>query len=486
MKKSFETVCIEVLTNITGYEKKDILWNSKIENDLGLDSMMMLDLLQELSNTYPELKSAKILESLSTINGDITVEELSNKVKSLIGLTNVQSSSNKMSELEEVIAFNKQKELHEDLLYFKMKEGIASNTICVDDKELINYSTYNYLGTNGSEEITNSVTCAIKRYGTSVSGSRLLSGEIELHKALEDKIASFLGVDSAIVQVGGHSTNVNTIGNIVGEGDLILHDSLAHNSIIQGALLSKAKRKPFKHNDVEHLESELSKLRHKFNRILIIVEGVYSMDGDLCPLPDLVIIKNKYDAILMVDEAHSIGTIGKCGKGVTDYFGVDPRDVEILMGTLSKSLNSCGGYIAGNKDFIEYLKYNSPGFIFSVGITPSNAAAAYESICICEKHPEYVEKLHENSKYFLAGMKKIGINTGKSKNTPIIPMITGNSSTALNIAKYLFDNGINALPIIYPAVKEDEARLRFFISAAHTKENMDKTFEVLENSLVAL
>jgi 8-amino-7-oxononanoate synthase len=368
--------------------------------------------------------------------------------------------------------------------YFRVNDGIASNTIIINGKEMINYSTYNYLGMNGCEEINEQVYKAIQQYGTSVSGSRLLSGEIELHSRLEKKIASFIGTEDAIVQVGGHSTNVNTIGNLVNGEDLILYDALAHNSIIQGAILSKAKRRPFKHNDMESLESKLKKLRYKYRRVLIVVEGVYSMDGDICKLPELIKLKNKYNALLMVDEAHSIGTIGENGRGVTSYYNIDPKEVDVLMGTLSKSLNSCGGYIAGSKRFIHYLRYNSPGFIFSVGITPANAAAAYASLEICEREEHLFERLKKNSTYFLSKLKSLDVNTGDSCDTPIIPMIIGNTDKALMFAEKLYQRGVNAMPIVYPAVKESQARIRFFMSAAHTKENIDQTIQIIKEELI--
>lgn len=235
---------------------------------------------------------------------------------------------------------------------------------------------------------------------------------------------------------------------------------------------------------MESLESKLKKLRYKYRRVLIVVEGVYSMDGDICKLPELIKLKNKYNALLMVDEAHSIGTIGENGRGVTSYYNIDPKEVDVLMGTLSKSLNSCGGYIAGSKRFIHYLRYNSPGFIFSVGITPANAAAAYASLEICEREEHLFERLKKNSTYFLSKLKSLNVNTGDSYDTPIIPMIIGNTDKALMFAEKLYQRGVNAMPIVYPAVKESQARIRFFMSSAHTKENIDQTIQIIKEELI--
>ncbi|MFC4389056.1 aminotransferase class I/II-fold pyridoxal phosphate-dependent enzyme [Gracilibacillus marinus] len=469
---------VKHLAEITGYDQEEISLEDALVNDLGLDSMMVMDLHRLMLMDFPEVKKI----DLETVfqQEDTTVEHIVLLIKQELGIDCRQSKQTLLDELDEVKGFHTYLAARKHIPYFRTNSGIASNRIVLDGEEKINFSTYNYLGINGFPEINEKVIEAINQYGTSVSGSRLLSGEIELHQQLEQRIASFIGVDDAIVQVGGHSTNVNTIGNLVNEEDLILHDALAHNSIIQGAMLSRAKRKPFKHNDMEHLESELRKLRSKFRRVLIVVEGVYSMDGDICKLPKLIQLKQQYDAILMVDEAHSIGTIGENGRGVTSYFSIDPHKVDILMGTLSKSLNSCGGYIAGSSSFISFLKYNSPGFIFSVGMTPANTAAALASIEICEREGMLFNRLRENHRYFLEQMKELGIDTGDSNDTPVIPMIIGDSDQALTFSELLYENGINAMPIVYPAVKESEARIRFFISAAHTKEDLDFTLKVIK------
>lgn len=370
-----------------------------------------------------------------------------------------------------------------DLPYLCAHEGIAGNRITVGGRSLVNFASYNYLATNGSQEITSAVTQAITRYGTSVSASRLISGEIPLHGELETEIADFLGVDAAIVQVGGHSTNVNILGNLFGEEDLILHDALAHNSLIQGALLSRARRKPFRHNDMQSLRRELERVRSRFRHVVIVVEGAYSMDGDLCPLPELVALRNEFDCFLMVDEAHSIGTVGEAGRGVSSHFGVDPRQVDILMGTLSKSLNSCGGYVAGHQRFIDYLKYNLPGFVFSVGMTPSNTAAALASLRLCRENPGWTGELRTRTERLRQGIRGLGADTGHSHDTPIVPLIMGSSQQARELAAALFEHGVNVDPITYPAVKESEARLRFFVSRAHSDEDLDLTLSALGSLL---
>lgn len=313
-----------------------------------------------------------------------------------------------------------------------------------------------------------------------MSASRIICGEIPLHQELESELADFLGVDEAMAQVAGHSTNVNVIGHLFGEGDLILHDSLSHNSIVQGAMAAGALRKQFRHNNPEILERDLSRLRSRFTNVLVVIEGVYSMDGDIAALEAIVDIKERYDAYLMIDEAHSLGTIGDSGRGVTSHFGIDPGRVDILMGTLSKSLNSCGGYIAGRSELIQYLRYRLPGFLFSVGISPANTAAALESLRICREHPEWTAQLRHKSDHSIERATELGWDTGLSGGTPIVPLITGDSARTVELSRGLFDRGINVAPITYPAVPEREARLRFFLSRLHTDEQLDATFRALD------
>jgi 8-amino-7-oxononanoate synthase len=324
---------------------------------------------------------------------------------------------------------------------------------------------------------------AIDRFGTSVSASRLVSGEKTIHRELEQGIADFLGVDDAICFVGGHSTNETTIGHLFASGDLIAHDSLAHNSIIQGAILSGARRRPFPHNDWQALDALLAEIRREYRRVLIAIEGVYSMDGDFPDLPRFIEVKKKHKAILMVDEAHSIGTLGRTGRGIGEHFGINPRDVDLWMGTLSKTFGSCGGYIAGRREVVEYLKYTAPGFVYSVGIPPSNAAAALASLEVLKEQPGRVERVQANSRLCLSLCHERGLNTGMSNNTPVVPVITGNSMHALQLSRALFERGINVQPILYPAVEEEKARLRFFITAAHTEDQLRHTAAVVAEEL---
>jgi 8-amino-7-oxononanoate synthase len=362
--------------------------------------------------------------------------------------------------------------------FFQVHERVSRDTTVIGGREMINFSSYNYVGMSGDPVVSAAAKAAIDRYGTSVSASRLVSGEKGLHRDLERAIADFIGAADAIVFVGGHSTNETTVGHLFGPGDLILHDALAHNSIIQGCILSGAHRRPFPHNNWRVVEKLLADLRGDYRRVLVAIEGVYSTDGDIPDLPRFIEVKKRHKAFLMVDEAHSAGVLGPRGRGIGEYFGVDPTDVDLWMGTLSKSFGSCGGYIAGCRAMVEYLKYTAPGFVYSVGISPANAAAALAAIRRLRDEPERVARLHERARLFLTLARSRGLNTGLSKDSPIVPVILGDSVHCLRLSRALFDRGINVQPILYPAVEERAARLRFFITANHTEEQIRHSIDV--------
>ncbi len=367
--------------------------------------------------------------------------------------------------------------------YFSVHEAICGDTTVVNGKEMINFSSYNYVGNSGDPVVTKAAQDAVAKYGTSVSASRVASGEKPLTLELEKALADFFGTEDCIALVSGHATNVTVIGHIVGAGDLILHDALAHDSIIQGAKLSGAKRRPFPHNDFAALDRMLTSLRPHYRRVLICIEGTYSMDGDIPELPAFIEVKKKHKALLLVDEAHSAGVLGKQGRGVGEYFNVNRADVDMWMGTLSKSFASCGGYIAGSNALVEYLKYTTPGFVYSVGLSPPNCAAALASTKQMLAHPERIAQLQKNAKHFLELLKARGINTGMSKDSAVVPAIIGNSVLCLQLSDALKHRGVNVQPILYPAVEEDMARLRFFISSLHKPEQLVKAADILKEEL---
>ncbi|HJZ15117.1 MAG TPA: aminotransferase class I/II-fold pyridoxal phosphate-dependent enzyme [Stellaceae bacterium] len=371
--------------------------------------------------------------------------------------------------------------------FFRVHEGIAGAETVIEGRSFTNFASYNYIGLNGHPDIVSATRAAIDRYGTSVSASRPVSGERPVHRDLERALARVHGTEDCVVLVGGHSTNVTVIGHLLGRDDVIVHDALIHNSIVQGAMLSGARRVPFPHLDHEAADRLLRETRPPGGHALLVIEGHYSMDGDVPDLPAFVAVARRNRAWLMVDEAHALGVLGPRGFGTADRFGVDPGEVDIWMGTLSKSLVSCGGYIAGSKDLVDFLKVAAPGFVFSVGMTPPAAAAALAALELIEREPERVRRLNDRAALFLKLAREGGLDVGGSIGASIVPIVTGSSIRAGRLAQALFDRGVNVQPILYPAVPERAARLRFFLTASHTEEQIRNAVAVLleENRRVA-
>lgn len=355
---------------------------------------------------------------------------------------------------------------------FHTIEGATADTVNIGGRKLVNFSSYNYLGLAGDPRVKRAAQDAIEKFGTSASASRLTSGERPLHHELEQALAAFLGVEDAMVFTAGYATNVAVLNHILGSRDLVIYDELAHNSIIFGCQTSRAKRLAFPHNDLTALGNLLQRNRVDADKTLIVVEGAYSTDGDYPDLPRLISMARQHKASIFVDEAHSLGVMGRTGRGIREHFAVEPDSVDLWMGTLSKSLASVGGYVAGNRRLIKYLKYTVPGFVFSAGMPPANAAAALTALRLLEQEPWRIAKLMDNARVFLEEARAAGLDTGLSRDTAVVPIIVRDSIRCLRLATALFEEGINVFPMIYPAVAEGQARLRFFISAEHTTEHL--------------
>ena len=349
--------------------------------------------------------------------------------------------------------------------YFRAHDGLAGAETSIAGRTLLNLVSYNYLGLNGDARVLAAAAAAMHRYGTSVSASRLVSGERPVHGALEQALAELHGAEDCVAMVSGHATNVTAIGCLVGPGDAIVHDAYAHNSIVQGAQLSGAQRLSFPHNDLAALQRLLRGLRAR--RVLVVVEGHYSMDGDVPDLAALAATTRAQGAWLMVDEAHALGVLGATGRGSAEHCGVAPGMVDLWMGTLSKTLCACGGYIAGSAEVVDYLRCAAPGFVYSVGLAPPLAAAAEAALRLMLQEPWRVARLNQNARLFLAEAQAAGLDTGASIGAAIVPVILGSSLKAAQVADRLFRRGVNAQPIMFPAVPERAARLRFFLSALH-------------------
>jgi len=369
-------------------------------------------------------------------------------------------------------------------LFFRSFDGINGSTASLSSASLINFCSYNYVGMSGDPEVSQAAIDAIRTYGTSVSASRLVSGERPVHRQLEKAIAGWIGAEDAIAFVGGFSSNVDTIGHLFGKDDLIVYDSLIHASVQQGARLAGAAAIPFPHNNLAALDNILRRRRKDARQVLVVVEGIYSMDGDIPDLPKLIEIKTRAGALLMVDEAHSIGVLGRTGRGIGEHFGTPASSVDLWMGTLSKSLASCGGYIAGAQELVTYLRRTAPGFVYSVGMSPPNAAAALAALRTLGERPERVACLQARARLFheLARQKGLDIGTADPASA-VLPVMVGESRAAVRLSRSLLAEGILALPIGFPAVPENKARLRFFISSSHSEDQIRQAVDAVARCL---
>lgn len=353
-------------------------------------------------------------------------------------------------------------------------EAVHGRTARIAGHEVVSFASFDYLGLAGHADVTRAAKDAIDQFGTSASASRMVGGNNTLLDALDAELAAFIGVERATVFPCGYGTNASVFAHLFGANDLILYDELAHDSIVRGAMASKAGKRSFRHNDADQLDGLLRDLRSDYRRVVVAVEGVYSMDGDYPDLPRFLEVKRRHDAMLYVDEAHSIGTMGPHGRGICEFFGVDPAEGDLWMGTISKALGSGGGYLAGSRRLIDYLGFTTPAFVFSTACSPANAAAALEAVRVIRREPWRVTRLRERSELFLRLANEAGLDTGPSGDTPVVPIIVGNSGRAMAISQRLLERGINARPILYPAVRESAARIRFFLTGEHTEEQITR------------
>lgn len=364
--------------------------------------------------------------------------------------------------------------------YFLARGGEVSGKMEIGGAEYVTFSNYNYLGLSHDTRVKQAVCCAVERFGSHAGAARMVGGEIEIHAELENELAKFTGFEATTVGVGGYSANVAVIGYLLDKRDLILHDEYMHNSGVMGAVMSGARRIAFPHNDMGALRRLLSEHRDQYRKTLILVEGAYSMDGDLVDLPAVVALKKEFGAWLMVDEAHSCGTTGATGRGVCEHFGVQTSEVDLMMGTLSKSFASCGGFLAGSKELIELLHHFCPGLLlYSTGISPANAAAALEAVKLACAEPERVTRLQHNARLFKQLAEQRGLDCRTSlPGVPIVPLMI-KDERALYLMSTLLQHKFIAHAVMHPVVPRDAARLRCFISADHNESMMTQMLDLL-------
>ncbi|MBR0353533.1 MAG: aminotransferase class I/II-fold pyridoxal phosphate-dependent enzyme [Oscillospiraceae bacterium] len=456
---------------------------------LGLDSLAVYSAITEIEESFDIVLNDSDIEGISTINdiAALVYGKLSGDAAAVTEkATEEPVEYRRITDFAESEEYRALKQRMVDTLpdesynpYFVPHDSLIRDTSVVRGKEVINLGSYNYLGMSGHPETMQAAIDAIKKYGTSASGSRTLAGEKTLYQQLEKAIAEWKHTEDAIVCTGGWATNLTFISSFMRAGDFIVYDALSHNSIADGVALSKAESKAFPHNDLGALESILEKVKDKYNKVLIVVEGVYSMDGDIAPIPEFVRLKKKYNCFLMVDEAHSGGVIGDHAGGCDDYFGLDPHDIDIKYGTMSKALGTCGGYIAADKEIVEYLRYMMDGFVFSAGISPPLAAACMKAIEIIRRDNSEVTKLHENIRYFVKRAKEEGMNTCLAGESAVVPILIGTDEDAARLSTELLNEGVFVPPAMYPAVPMGESRLRFTISSTHSIEQLEKAVSAL-------
>lgn len=492
------------IATVSGFPDEQIQGTDRLHSDLGLDSLMVTALARRLSAS-----SNAAADSLASWLGQD--HSVSNVIGMLTGGDPIPSESSAAAvpppdvpayscgerapfperprtelpmtsgdrpteDVRDPSTWNEVREVRQrfsaatggsDSPYERIHHGFNGARTTMRDRDVVNFSSFDYLGLSHHPRVRRAAIEAVASYGTSAAATPVLYGETPVHKELEEALADLLGTESAIVFASGHATNVGTISHLLGEEDLIVHDEWAHDSAVRGALASGGTRRSFPHNDLSALDRMLSRTRDSYRRSLIYVEGAYSQDGDLPDLPGLVRAARRTGSLLMVDEAHSIGVLGGTGGGIGEEQGVSGSDVDLWMGTLSKALASLGGYVAGSTELIEFLRYSAPHYLFSTGPSPANAAAALESIRVIRDEPDRVRALRERAEYFCRRARAVGLDTGVSRDSAVVPVIIGEWARTVAVSNALLESGYNAMPIGYPAVPADASRIRFFINAEH-------------------
>ncbi len=348
-----------------------------------------------------------------------------------------------------------------------------------DRDGLVSFAHYDYLGLAADARIHEAAKAAIDAAGVGAGASRLVGGELDMHRQLEREFADFVGVEDTLSLVSGYGTNVALVSHLLTKDDLIVVDQSSHNSIMVGTQLSRATTMAFRHNDLDHLAAILTQNRAQYSRTMVIVEGLYSMDGDIPDLPRLIAICRRHGAWLVIDEAHSIGVLGKTGRGIAEHFDVPASEIDLIVGTLSKAFVTCGGFIGGKRAVIDWLRFTLSGFVYSVGLTPPTVGAARQALAILRSEPERLARLLDNSRYFVAAARERGLNVGTAAGAAVLPVLFRDTAVAIAAANAALEAGFFVPPIVQIAVPKDQPRLRFFLTASHTHEQIDRVLDAL-------
>ncbi|HAH32726.1 MAG TPA: 8-amino-7-oxononanoate synthase [Elusimicrobia bacterium] len=363
--------------------------------------------------------------------------------------------------------------------YFKEMASEQAPEVEIEGKKFIMFGSNNYLGLANDPRMKQAAIDAVKKFGTGMAGSRFLNGNTVLHTELENRLAAFKGREAALIYSTGYQMNLGVVSALVGKGDVAVVDKLDHASIFDGCKLSNGEIRRFRHNNVQDLERVLKDVGPKRGR-LVIVDGVFSMEGDIAPIPEIAKVCKKYGARFMVDDAHATGVLGKTGRGTCEYFGLEHGEVDLVVGTCSKSFASIGGFVVGAKDVLHYIQHISRSMMFSAALPPSSTASIIKAIDIIETEPERIKHLWDNSKYLLERFKALGFNTGETK-TPIIPIIIGDDIKTFSLWKALYENGLFTNPVISPAVPPKRSLIRVAVTATHTRAQLDRALNIFED-----
>ena len=365
--------------------------------------------------------------------------------------------------------------------YFRAIESDQDTVVTINGKQILMFGSNSYLGLTNHPRLKEASKAAIDKYGSGCAGSRFLNGTLDIHIELEEKLANFVGKDEALVFSTGYQVNLGVISSVVGRNDYLMMDAYNHACIIDGSRLSFATKQKYKHNDMETLERRLEKAHaeHPDATKLIVSDGVFSMEGDICKLDKIVELKNKYNANIMMDDAHALGVIGEMGKGTASHFGVTD-EVDLIMGTFSKSLASIGGFIAADKDTINFLKHHARSLIFSASIAPANAASVIAALDLIQEQPEMIDKLWDNTRYAMSALNSLGLDTGESE-TPIIPIYVRDDEKTFMMTAMLQEAGVFVNPVVSPAVETTSSLIRFSLMATHTKPQIDEAVEKIRD-----